>query len=609
MSLKKKLYIGVILLSALTMGLFWGVTFWVMKTWSHLTMEELMYQLNAPMDGTNQEMIIEAVKYAAIPALAALLVTIVVVWVIKSRSDRIFWSMMTIMFTAFLGMIAVRGYAVWKRLDIAVYLENNKNLSEFIDTNYADPAKTSVRFPEEKRNLIYIFLESMEITYADESNGGAFKENCIPELTMLAQQNEDFSGNTQEINGAYDMPYTTWTIGAMFAHSSGLPLQLPFGGNSMSSQETFFSGIVTLGDLLEENGYSQTLLIGSDATFGGRRLLYTEHGAYDIKDYLYALDYGWLPIGYNEWWGYRDSKLFEFAKNELLQLSSQEEPFNLTILTADTHFEDGFVCDLCEDTFKEDQYANVMSCSSRQIKEFVEWIEQQDFYENTSIVLVGDHHTMDADFCKDIDGAYARKVYTAFLNSAVEVSNPALKREYTTFDLFPTTIASLGAEIENNQLGLGTNLFSDKPTLLEEYGYETLNMELSRKSKFMMENSVGFDVEKAKEQQENVVEASVRISEYDETNDKFMIYIDNISNKNKEIKNMRIAIWATPDQTDLQWVDGIKQGDLIYQAEVLGMKLNEKSGNMFIDVYVIDENEEMSLLQRQIIGLRKKTEN
>lgn len=35
---------------------------WVFKTWNHLSMDELMYQLNAPMEGTNQEMIREAVE-------------------------------------------------------------------------------------------------------------------------------------------------------------------------------------------------------------------------------------------------------------------------------------------------------------------------------------------------------------------------------------------------------------------------------------------------------------------------------------------------------------------------------------------------------------------
>jgi phosphoglycerol transferase len=42
-------------------------------------------------------------------------------------------------------------------------------------------------------------------------------------------------------------------------------------------------------------------------------------------------------------------------------------------------------------------------------------------------------------------------------------------------DMFPTTLAALGVEIEGDKLGIGVNLFSDKQTLAEKYGIETLN--------------------------------------------------------------------------------------------------------------------------------------
>lgn len=69
----------------------------------------------------------------------------------------------------------------------------------------------------------------------------------------------------------------------------------------------------------------------------------------------------------------RIKKLFQFAENKLQELSTQDQPFNLTLLTVDTHFEDGYVCDLCQDEFGE-QYADVMACSSRQVAEFISWI-------------------------------------------------------------------------------------------------------------------------------------------------------------------------------------------------------------------------------------------
>ena len=43
-------------------------------------------------------------------------------------------------------------------------------------------------------------------------------------------------------------------------------------------------------------------------------------------------------------------------------------------------------CKKCENEFS-DQYSNVIRCSSKQISEFVNWIKQQDFYKNTTIII------------------------------------------------------------------------------------------------------------------------------------------------------------------------------------------------------------------------------
>ena len=58
----------------------------------------------------------------------------------------------------------------------------------------------------------------------------------------------------------------------------------------------------------------------------------------------------------------------------------------------------------------------VLHCSSKQVTEFVSWIQQQDFYENTTIVISGDHLTMDSDFCENIDPDYTRTVYNVIIN-------------------------------------------------------------------------------------------------------------------------------------------------------------------------------------------------
>ncbi|NLC66811.1 MAG: LTA synthase family protein, partial [Clostridium sp.] len=172
-----------------------------------------------------------------------------------------------------------------------------------------------------------------------------------------------------------------------------------------------------------------------------------------------------------------------WAKDYLTIISKKETPFNFTMLTVDTHHIDGYVCDLCEDEH-ELQYANVISCASRQLDEFINWIKMQAFYENTSIVIVGDHPTMDKEFVKDVDDTYLRTTYNVFINPAGNLNDVRLKnRDFYSFDFFPTTLSSLNVNIKGDRLGLGTNLFSDEPTLYEKYGIEMEN-EIRKKSKF-----------------------------------------------------------------------------------------------------------------------------
>ena len=62
-------------------------------------------------------------------------------------------------------------------------------------------------------------------------------------------------------------------------------------------------------------------------------------------------------------------------------------------------------------------------------------------------------------------------------------------------DMFPTTLAAIGAEIEGNRLGLGTNLFSEEETLIEKYGFEEVNDQIRYKSDFYNEKLLLMDID------------------------------------------------------------------------------------------------------------------
>lgn len=456
---------------------------WLMSTWSELTVDEVLYHLFAPLQGTSAAMIREYILRCAVPA--AVIAAIIIAVFLVCRHKKIYRKLVLL---ALAAAFFTTGYTVadaWDDLDIGSYIKSQLETSTFIDDHYVDPKNVQLLFPEKKRNLIYIFLESTEVTFADEAAGGAFPKNTIPELTRIAQDNEDFSGTDPKLNGAYAMPGSTWTMGAMFAQTSGLPLKISIDKNAMDSQKSFFPGVRTIGDILKEQGYEQVLMLGSVGYFGGRKLYFQTHGNYAIKDYSYWKNQHKFPSGYWVNWGFEDQKLYQYAKEELTRLASGDKPFNLTLLTVDTHFPDGYVCGICPKNF-DDQYANVYNCASQQIRSFLDWCSTQDWYENTTIVITGDHPTMDHDFCEDVSKDYERTVYTAYVNAPLRPVSDQ-RRDFTTFDDFPTTLASLGVKIEGERLGLGTNLYSDVPTLSEQYGRAKEKEELEKKSELMVQ--------------------------------------------------------------------------------------------------------------------------
>ena len=222
--------------------------------------------------------------------------------------------------------------------------------------------------------------------------------------------------------------------------------------------------------------------MGSDANFGCTSNFYKQHGNFKIEDTTSLKKEGRLPQDYHVFWGFEDKKVFEFAKEDLTEMAKSNQPFCMELVTIDTHTPDGYICDECKHEY-DSQYANVISCQSRQVEAFVRWCQKQEWYENTTIVITGDHKSMSEKFFKHLDKSYLRTPYNCFINSAIEPLQPK-NRKFAIFDFYPTILASLGVKIKGEHLGLGTNLFSDEKTLLEKYGVKKINSEVAKYSQF-----------------------------------------------------------------------------------------------------------------------------
>ena len=381
-----------------------------------------------------------------------------------------------------LSLIIVSTISMFKALKLDKYIVSQKSSSTLFENYYTNPEKVKISFPDEKQNLIYIFVESLEMTNVSEKNGGIFKKTLIPNLEEIALKNTNFSNNNK-LGGAYNISGASWTAASMIAQTSGLPLKLQIDTNSYGGYKESLPGAYSIGEILKSNGYANYLMMGSDATFGRRKDYFVEHGDYKIMDYNYAKEQNWIPEEYHVWWGYEDKKLYEFAKQELYKISKNNQPFNFTILTADTHFENGYTDITCPNYYDE-PYANSISCTDVMLNDFIKWVQKQDFYETTTIIITGDHLTMQSDFYDEIlPSDYSRAIYNVIINSKQDTKNNK-NRQFTLLDMYPTTLAALGVNINGNKLGLGTNLYSKEKTLIEKLGYEKLDDEISKKSTY-----------------------------------------------------------------------------------------------------------------------------
>lgn len=482
---------------------FWTIVFlivlainsanWMNKNFGGIDFRTALFQLKTPIKGTSHEILFSYLKDSLFVSFLQFVVIVFVGEVWKKifclafvRTDkniqiRTLWGRVTyiaVLFCFLLGCL----FQSAQRIGVGEYFKSKLANSTYLEDNFVDPREVTISKNGDARNLIFIYMESMESTYSSIEEGGGKSINYIPYLTELAKKNTCFSNTDSEFGGYNWYSPCGWTTAALFGSASGAPYLIP---NIIAEDyEELLPNLFTLGDVLEEKGYNNYFMCGSNSVFGAKKAFYQTHGNFAIFDQYTAMDDGIIPEGYFVFWGMEDEYLYKYAKDKLEIIGKYAQPFNFTMLTADTHHPDGYICDLCKNEY-DSQYANAISCADRQINEFMQWIENQEWYDNTTIVIVGDHNSMNNSFWEDLPENYERSIYNCFINLAPGVvTNNTKNREMTSLDLFPTTLVALGFEVEGNRLGLGTNMFSDVPTLQERDGKEYFDKESQQDSAY-----------------------------------------------------------------------------------------------------------------------------
>lgn len=380
--------------------------------------------------------------------------------------------------------LIVWGLFIYK-FPVAPYLQYCKSMmadpvyNSLYEEDYVDPDTIQVVF-EQKRNLIFVMMESMESNFQDRERGGNLDENLIPEITELSNANISFMPGGISVEG------TGWTMGETIAKTCGIPLQEPIDRNEYGIRN-YLKKIVCLTDILHNNGYAIKLLQGSSIKFASMDYFSISHGVSkdDISDLLVFERNGIFRSDTSFFKSVKDSELYEKVKAAVMDLEKQNEPWMLWFYTIDTHGPYGRVDSNCTEMplsiEKKKQYPFVVRCASKHINDFIEWAKMQDWFENTTIVVLGDHPAMVAPEAVGFPNEKIEHYWLDFfMNSAID-SVPNKVRQFTSFDMYPTILEAMGAKIEGHALGLGRSLFSNEPTLIEKYGKDSLDILIRKK--------------------------------------------------------------------------------------------------------------------------------
>ncbi len=367
------------------------------------------------------------------------------------------------------------------KFQVFSFIKTRSDTSILYERYYVNPDTVEISFPQTKQNLIYIVLESLNTNF-DHLIIDDASVNLIPNLKTLAQENLNLS-HTSGFGGAQQLNGLSWTMASLVGMSSGIHLSVLMGEDIYKQDQEFLPGVKAIGEILAEAGYANYFLLGSDGKYAGRQTYFETHGDYEVIDINTLKAEAVVPQDYNVFWGVEDTKLFSYAKTKLLEVAEFEQPFNFTLLTVDTHFMEGYMDPTCYYDYGI-SYANAIACADDLLGEFMDWIAAQDFYENTTVILIGDHNTMNDGFLS-LRHDEQVSIYNAMLNVNLDYDPKFVNhRDFSVLDMFPTTLAALGATIEGERLGLGVNVFSGEPTLLERLGKSELNNELIKQSDY-----------------------------------------------------------------------------------------------------------------------------
>ncbi|KFF48471.1 phosphatidylglycerol--membrane-oligosaccharide glycerophosphotransferase [Gammaproteobacteria bacterium MFB021] len=441
----------------------WWVYIYLDDSFGKLDLGAVIFHLQAGIEenGSTDRQIA-----GAIYTLAAILMLVCVTWLVRADHRWRLWervlSLFLLAFNPLLFGLSLRGASV---------IDDN---ASWLADRYRPPQIVSA--PKQPPNLIYLYLESTERTYADTQRFG----NAYEDLAALGRRGVVFHGVQQLDN-------TGWTMAGMVASQCGVPL-MPAGlmhDNQFEPLSDVLPGVDCLGDLLKARGYALTFMGGASTKFAGKAKFYRGHGFDTVLGKDELLDQA--PKDYLNDWGLYDDTLLGLAEARIRRLHDAHKPYAFFGLTLAAHPPFGHPSQSCRDNqgpFDGTDILYSVKCTGWLVKNFIARLDADGLLDNTLVVVSSDHLSMKNSAWEQLI-AGPREDTLILLGKHQRPR--IIERQASMVDVLPTVLEAMGFGVPDHRAGLGVSLLSSQPTLVERYSLEELNRRMRSENRLQEE--------------------------------------------------------------------------------------------------------------------------
>lgn len=332
------------------------------------------------------------------------------------------------------------------------------DVNNYVQANKAD-VNNEMHGIGEGKNLIVVKLESMQnFVINKEMNGeviSPFLNSLTEDESTVYMDNfyhQTEQGKTSDSEFLLDNSLYPLSRGAVFFTHSG---------NEFN----------TLTDSLNEAGYYTNAMHANNKSFWNRDIVYDNFG----YDRYYSLTDYTVEEGQAVNWGMKDIPFFEQSVEHMKEM---EQPFYSKMITLTNHHpfyldeEDKFINEYDSNSGTLNRYFQTVRYQDEAIKEFFTYLKEAGLYEDSVIVMYGDHYGisenhnvamaqyLEQEEITAFDSAQLQRV-PMFIHIPGEDIGETNSKLAGQIDLKPTIQSIMGIE-GSNSIQFGQDIFSEE---------------------------------------------------------------------------------------------------------------------------------------------------